>query len=277
MENDSCITPNQILPTIAWCNVPAGDFIMGSEQGPNEKPQHTVTIPYTYQASKYMLTSTQYSYFIDAGGYTEPYRLFWTETGWAEMIEKRGYKQPYNWDNDRFNLSNQPAQVSWYEAVAYCRWLTAQWYKLGVLAESMMIRLPTEAEWEKAARGTAGRTYPWGNEPPTPERANYKETGLGTTSPVGCLPQGTSPYGCLDMAGNDWEWCATKVGKEFKYKPYPYQLEDEWTDDYLAGVSFRALRGGAFPDGTDYLRAAYRDLDSPGISSSFRLFCVPIL
>jgi len=260
------------LPTIAWCDVPAGDFIMGSDEGhDDEKPQHTVTIPYAYRVSKYLLTNTQYSYFIKVGGYTEPYRQFWTETGWVKMIDKQKYTQPVLWDNESYNLSNQPALVTWYEAVAYCRWLTAQWHKLDILAKSMMIRLPTEAEWEKAARGTTGHIYPWGNKPPTPERANYKETGLGMTSPVGCLPQGASPYGCLDMAGNDREWCATKWGKD-----YPYQHEDEWTDDYLAGDNRRTLRGGAFYDATDLLRAAYRDSFDPLSNFGFRLFCVPI-
>lgn len=245
---------------------------MGSdERRDNEKPQHIITIPYAYQVSKYLLTNTQYNCFIEAGGYTEPCCAFWTEAGW-QYITDGGYKQPHYWNDVDYSLPNQPVRVTWYEAVAYCRWLTAQWHKLDILAKSMMIRLPTEAEWEKAARGTDGRIYPWGNEPPIPERANYEATGLGTTSPVGCLPQGATPYGCLDMAGNYWEWCTTKWRKA-----YPYQLEDEWTDDYLMGQNRRTLRGGSFISGSDGLRTSFREGFIPYYFLSFRLFCVPML
>jgi len=266
------------LPDIAWCTVPAGVFIMGSDGGQKrEQPQHTLHLPYSYQIAKYPLTNAQYGLFIEAGGYSKVCRHHWTEAGWRQMIDQRSYKHPFLWRNEDYNLANHPAVVSWYEAVAYCHWLTEQLQVVGELAEGQVIRLPTEAEWEKAARGTDGRIYPWGNDEPTPAHANYRETGSGIPSAVGCLPHGASPYGCLDMAGNVWEWCATKP--DGGYKPYPYTLENEWSDDYLAGDSPRMMRGGAFFRFSDNLRASVRLRFNPNlnlINPGIRIICVPI-
>jgi len=219
------------LPDIAWCTVPAGAFIMGSDGGQErEQPQHTLHLPYSYQIAKYPLTNAQYGLFIDAGGYSEVCRHHWTVAGWQERLnpwdQDEAWTEPRYWKDRTFNIDNLPmVGVSWYEAVAYCNWLTKQLHDVEELDDKHMIRLPTEAEWEKAARGTDGRIYPWGNDEPTPAHANYKKTGAGVSSAVGCLPQGASPYGCLDMAGNVWEWCVTKHDDD--YKPYPYQLVKE--------------------------------------------------
>jgi formylglycine-generating enzyme required for sulfatase activity len=133
--------------------------------------------------------------------------------------------------------------------------LTDVWRDEGRLTAAKAVRLPTEAEWEKAARGTDGRLYPWGNDWDE-TKSNTGELGLGNTSPVGIFPDGASPYGCLDMAGNVWEWCVTKYGKE-----YPYDIkENEWTDSYLEAGNdvLRVLRGGSFDFGLNYARCAAR-------------------
>ena len=119
--------------------------------------------------------------------------------------------------------------VTWHDAVAYCQWLSQKTEK--------PYRLPSEAEWEKGARGNDGRIYPWGNQWDA-KRCNSEEGGKGDTTPVGAYPQGASPYGLLDMAGNVWEWTLSV------YKGYPYDPEDGRED--LEAEGLRVLRGGAF-------------------------------
>jgi formylglycine-generating enzyme required for sulfatase activity len=126
--------------------------------------------------------------------------------------------------------------------VAYCNWLAE--------VTGKAYRLPSEAEWEKGARGAAGRIYPWGNEW-DPNRCNSSEGGPGDTTPVGGYPQGASPYGLLDMAGNVWEWCHSL------YKPYPYDAKDGREDPKATAP--RVVRGGAFGDLERNIRCACRD------------------
>ena len=273
-----------LIPDIEWCEVPAGEFIMGSDSDnswqSDEKPQHTLNLPYSYKAAKYPITNAQYELFVEAGGYGE--RRYWTEAGWAEKEKPTwGDKQP--WTGPRnygepFNLANHPIiGVSWYEAVAYCRWLTEVMRDCGMLAEGWQIRLPTEAEWEKAARGVDGQIYTWGNEFDL-EKANSMETEVESTSAVGIFTDGVSSYGCHEMAGNVWEWCATKVSYG-NYKPYPYKIENEWTEAYLEGNSYKTLRGGSWVNEADNLRCAYRLSNNPDLNSNnrgLRCFFVPI-
>jgi formylglycine-generating enzyme required for sulfatase activity len=244
--------------------IPAGEFLMGSDPDLDElsfydeRPQHELYLP-EYQIGKYPVTNAEYAHFIEAGGYRD--NRWWTEEGWAylenpiyeeevydedepyyepEPIYYEPFSEPRYWQKARCNKPNQPVVgVGWYDSVAYCRWLSAE--------TGRQYRLPTEAEWEKAARGTDGRVYPWGNE----FEANRLNVDQGkqqvrTTTPVGIYPSGVSPFGVFDCAGNVWEWCATEYA--YGFKPYPYDAkEDEWAEEYLNRTNDRARRGGFWP------------------------------
>jgi len=214
----------------AWVDVPAGEFRMGSSDGvplafDNEKPQHVVYVD-AFRISKYPVTTGQYARFVEMTGHRPP-------PHW------RGPTPPADL------LTHPVVYVSWHDACAYCAWLSAQ--------RGETVRLPTEAEWEKAARGEDGRLYPWQGKFDA-ARCNMAATGIDQTSPVGILAAGASPYGLLDMAGNVWEWTSSK------YVNYPYVAGDgreETTSD-----SGRVLRGGSFVDDVDFVRCACRlDID----------------
>jgi len=158
---------------IVFLLVPAGEFLMGED-----KQKHTLNLS-DYWIGKSPVTNRQYSVFIQESSHTAPQH--WKDGKYTE------------------NNANHPvARISWFDAQAFCGWLAE--------CSGELVHLPTEPEWEKAARGTDGRTYPWGEETPNVELCNF-DNNVGEPSPVGIYsPQGDSPYGCLDMAGNVWEW-----------------------------------------------------------------------
>jgi formylglycine-generating enzyme required for sulfatase activity len=209
----------------------------------NEQPQHRLYLP-DYYIGKTPVTNIQYATFVQAINHQQPF--YW-----------QGGQPPAD------KLDHPVVGVSWYDAVAYCQWLTEN--------AGRLYRLPTEAEWEKAARGTDGRIYPWGNQ----WDAKRCNTIVGGPSPVGAYPNGASPYGLLDMAGNVWEWCATKWGKS-----YPYNTqEDEWSAEYLQGSGARVLRGGSWNDDQLDARCAYRVYYNPHFryfSFGCRVACSPL-
>ncbi len=191
--------------------VPKGPFIMGGNADDNEKPKGKITIPYDYWMGRFPVTNAQYAEFVRAVGAKYPV------SDWAK---KKDHPVTY---------------VSWELAMAYCSWLSETFGH--ELPQGYCFRLPTEAEWEKAARGADGREYPWGNVF-DPTRANCDKFS-DTTTPVGKFsPRGDSPFGCADMAGNVWEWCHSL------YKPYPYKADDGREDETASGG--RVLRGGSF-------------------------------
>ncbi len=258
------LNPETGLPDIDWCDVPAGAFLMGSDPQKDkraqedEQPQHTLTLP-AYKISRYPVTNAHYRAFVEDGGYSDRWQHCWTATGWAwKQKEDRQGPETYG---SPFNLANHPVVgVSWYEAVAFCRWLTERLREVGQIGANEVVRLPTEAEWEKAARGTEGRIYPWGDAWDS-NLANARETGLNSSSAVGCFPGGASPYHCQDMSGNVYEWCSTVWNED----AYPYQINDEWSMSYLDRTNVRrVLRGGSWVgDDSGYFRVSYRFRSSP--------------
>lgn len=232
------------VPDIVWCPVPAGAFRMGNTKQTgdmafaNEAPQHEPVLQ-AFWISKYPVTNLQFQAFVHDGGYSEQWHHCWSKAGWR-MEHGRDAPKRYG---GAYDLPNHPVVgVNWYEAQAFCNWLSA---KLG-----QPVRLPTEAEWEKAARGTDGRRYPWAGEL-TAEHANWAETGIGTTSAVGIFPRGASPYGVLDMAGNVWEWTSSL------YQDYSYDPNDDGHENPEA-TSYRVLRGGSFDSRGNFVRCAVR-------------------
>ncbi|QYZ65343.1 MAG: formylglycine-generating enzyme family protein [Gammaproteobacteria bacterium (ex Lamellibrachia satsuma)] len=209
-----------LLPDIDWVEIPAGEFLYGEERETRYLD--------SFQISRYPVTNAQYQTFIDTDGYKSD--------EWWEGLEKPVPKE------SRWKHANRPRiNVNWYEAVAFTRWLSE------MLNQS--IRLPNEEEWEKAARGSDGRAFPWGEEYIN-GYANVDESledgvYLKQTSAVGLYPQGASPYGVEDMAGNVWEWCLNKYQHSVRIDA------DSSGNDYV-------LRGGAWNYGPDIARAALR-------------------
>lgn len=199
--------------------VPGGVYALGAiDISPAEKPVHRVLLSPFWMA-RHPVTHEQYGRFL------------------KENPEAR---QPAHWTDRRYNQLRQPVVgVSWEEAKAYCAWAGLQ--------------LPTEAQWEAAARGRDRRRYPWGNTEPSPEHANFN-TREGRTMPVGAYPDGAGPFGTLDQAGNVWEWC------EDVWNPVAYRERDGVLNPVSASGDplFRALRGGSWLGSTSLLEPAYR-------------------
>jgi formylglycine-generating enzyme required for sulfatase activity len=216
-----------------FVHVPAGEFLMGSAEGEgssDERPQHTVYLD-AYYIGKYPVTNAQYQVFVQATGHEEPY-------GWHDGAYPKGKE-------------NHPVvEVSWRDAAAFCQWAA------GVTGQP--VRLPTEAQWEKAARGTDGRRYPWGDEEPDANRCNFNNNVRDTMEVGRYSPKGDSPYGCCDVAGNVWEWAADWYDADYYAKSPRENLSGPSSGDY------RVLRGGSWYYSGGSVRAASRYGDLPG-------------
>jgi formylglycine-generating enzyme required for sulfatase activity len=195
--------------TTEMVKIPAGSFTIGYDhRHPDEKPSHTMSLP-TFFIDLYEVTNGQYKEFVDTTHRTPP-------ENWTEGIYPQGKK-------------NHPVVfVTWYDAHDYCAWAGK--------------RLPTEEEWEKAARGTDGRLYPWGNDF-DPKKANTPQSHSTGTMPVGSFPQGRSPYGLYDMGGNAWEWTESWA-KAYPGSPIP-------NGHYFTG-EYKVLKGGSWVDCSFY-------------------------
>jgi formylglycine-generating enzyme required for sulfatase activity len=241
------------LPEFDWVDIPAGTFIYGDDDKskypsyPKPADRQTLELP-AFQISRYPLTYKQFQAFIDASdGFRDP-------RWWDGLAAKDDHKSAPR--EQAFKFWNHPREmVSWYDAIAFCRWmsfkLTGKVYRLDEV-DAWPVRLPTEFEWEKAARGTDGREYPYEGAF-DPNKGNGRETGIGQTSVVGMFPDGKSPYGLLDMSGNVWEWCLSAHDKP----------QFDLANKNLQNAVLRVLRGGSWVNTQDFLRAAYRDFVAP--------------
>ncbi|MDB5862663.1 MAG: hypothetical protein JWO70_469 [Betaproteobacteria bacterium] len=196
--------------------IPAGPFTMGTNEGPeDEKPAHEVTLA-AFTIDRFPVTNTQFAQFLNDMSASNIARLYDIEDPDARIHRRAG-----RWTADAGYESHPAVEVSWSGAVEYCK--------------ARGKRLPTEAEWEKAARGNDARRYPWGSELPDARHARF-ESRFNETAPVDAHPAGASPYGVREMAGNAWQWVSSA------YRPYPYRADDGRED--LKPGPVRATRGG---------------------------------
>jgi iron(II)-dependent oxidoreductase len=241
--------------------VPGGPFTMGTSAEPwaldNERPAHTVDIRSFYLATT-PVTNAAYQAFIADGGYDT--ERWWTPAGWAHR-QRAGLTAPLFWRREgagwlrtRFGVTEPvpPAEpvlhVSWYEADAYARWAGR--------------RLPTEAEWEKAARfdpaTRRSRRYPWGDDEPSPERANLGQRHL-QPAPAGSYPAGAAPCGARQLIGDVWEWTASDFLPYPGFRAWPYR---EYSEVFF-GDEYKVMRGGSFAVGSVVSRSTFRNWDYP--------------
>jgi gamma-glutamyl hercynylcysteine S-oxide synthase len=241
--------------------VPGGPFTMGTSTEPwaldNERPAHTTEVPAFYLDTT-PVTNAAYAEFIAGGGYDE--RRWWTGAGW-EHRQRAGLAAPLywrweggQWVRTRFGVTEPvpPAEpvvhVCWYEAAAYAAWAGR--------------RLPTEAEWEKAARldpaTDASRRFPWGDEDPTPGRANLGQRHL-QPAPAGSYPAGAAPSGARQLIGDVWEWTASDFLPYPGFTAWPYR---EYSEVFF-GSEYKVLRGGSFGVHPVACRGTFRNWDYP--------------
>jgi iron(II)-dependent oxidoreductase len=259
--------------------VEGGPFEMGSRGYPfaydNEQPPHIIEMS-DFRIDRFPVTGSEFADFIEAGGYHT--RSLWSDEGWAWKEENR-VEHPLYWSRadagcgkdlkgarwlvrEMFEETDLKGDhpvtgVSWYEAESYAR-----------LAGK---RLPTEAEWEKAAswdpRSGGKRRFSWGDEPADPARANFGNSRWGTTA-VAAHPEGRSDYGCFDMTGNAWEWTSSIFGPYPGFKAFPYpEYSELWFDG-----DHRVLKGGSWMTREPLLRCSFRNFWRPRFRVAFAGF-----
>jgi formylglycine-generating enzyme required for sulfatase activity len=254
----------QVRPqdSMLMVHVPAGEFLMGSagRANANEKPQHTVFLD-AFWIDRTEVTVAQFRLFIQASGYItraeKKGRAFaWVESAkeWQE-VDGADWLHPFGPESHAED-DHPVVQVSWFDAAAYCAWAGGS--------------LPSEAQWEKAARGTDGRTYPWGDlfdgtwlnycDASCEGGDSAFDDGYRFTAPVGSYPANASPYGALDMSGNVWEWTADYYDDGY------YAVSPAQNPAGPDSGQFRVLRGGSWNHDRSGMRTAFRLDSSPGFS-----------
>ncbi|MEG4443143.1 ergothioneine biosynthesis protein EgtB [Microcoleus sp. AT9_B5] len=251
MPHAPCPMPHAPCPITdsPMIEIPGGEFYMGSDAAEaldNERSRHRCYLE-AYSIDRYPVTCSQYRDFMESGGYQNP--DWWSADGW-KWLQDEAVSQPLYWsENPAFN--NHPVcGVSWYEAEAYCNFTGK--------------RLPSEAEWEKAASWDAAnqiyRIYPWGEEPPNGSLCNHGNS-IANTSPVDAFPKGASAIGCCDMLGNVWEWTASTFDAYPGFESYPYR---GYSQVYFDG-EHRVLKGGSWATFPQALRSSFRNWYYPGV------------
>lgn len=225
----------------ALADVPSGTFTFGSNTQPNSAPPNAITVE-AFRIGLYPVTNAAYGAFV-----RDTERMWRSRDGFAAE-----------------RCSAPATDLTWHDARAYCAWLTERWRREGWIAEDEIVRLPSEPEWERAARGDqpdAGDdviVYPWGSDWKD-DAANSEEAGFNNTCTVGLFPKGRSPYGCYDMAGQVWEWGTTLWGEDMAAPSfqYPYAEDGREAPDAAPSVR-RVLRGGCFSSGKLKANCTYR-------------------
>jgi iron(II)-dependent oxidoreductase len=263
--------PAPTVPVTGEVLIPGGPFTMGTSTEPwaldNERPAHVVDVP-AFHLDRAAVTNGQYAAFLAAGGYDD--ERWWSTDGWAHR-QAAGLTAPLHWQRDgdgwaatafgrtaRIVADEPVVHVGYYEAEAYAAWAGK--------------RLPTEAEWEKAARfdPATGRSrrYPWGDEDPTPEHANLGQRHLQPAA-AGAYPAGASPAGVHQLIGDVWEWVSSDFHGYPGFTPFPYR---EYSEVFF-GPGYKMLRGGSFGTDRSACRGTFRNWDYPirrQIFSGFR-------
>jgi len=242
------MTPAHLQSEPDMVFVPAGEFLMGSDpkQDPHarqdEQPQHKLYLA-DFSIGRTPVTNMEYAAFLKASGYHPP-------SHWKVLFWKTRFPP--------ISRGSYPVvNVSWHDARAYCEWLSH--------ATGSRYRLPTEAEWEKAARGTDARIYPWGDTWVTGRCHVSEDEEMTDAAPVGAYPEGASPYGVQDMLGNVWEWTQSLWGRDLRAATftYPYDLGDGRENGTAASDVRRILRGVSFYSDVETARCASRYRYSP--------------
>ncbi|HEX6184526.1 MAG TPA: SUMF1/EgtB/PvdO family nonheme iron enzyme [Pyrinomonadaceae bacterium] len=237
--------------------VPAGTFLMGAGADgfayDNELPAREVFVP-AFKIDRLLANNERYEHFVNEGGYGR--REFWSEEGWT-WREREGWEHPLYWrregDGWRERRMFGEGELRWYLPVT-----GVSWYEAEAFARFWRARLPTEAEWEKAASwdeaAGARRRFAWGDAAPTERLCNFGLRFWGTT-PLGSFPEGASPYGCYDMTGNVWEWTSTPFEGYPGFEPFPYP---EYSETWFDG-DHRVLKGGSWATSPSVLRTSFRN------------------
>ena len=219
--------------------IPSGNVRLGSRFHPREDPQRLVRVR-EFELAHVAVIINQYTVFLKSGGMDEP--KYWTDEGWAwRQGESDGFgredrSQPYAWKNQERRYHHPVSGVTWYEAEAYCQWLAD--------VKKRPVRLPSEDEWERAARGNDTRPFPWG-EDFEPKRTNTHEHECGSTIDAGKMLGDLSPFGIYDMGGNVQEWTAST------YEPLAEEA-------FMPEQSLQVARGGSYYDNAFASRVSYR-------------------